>query len=152
MFTDVVGFSSLTQRDEVLAMILLEEHRNIVRRFVPKHNGKEIKTTGDGFLVEFASALEAVRCAYGIQQALHELNSERPREKQISLRIGIHLGDIIQSNGDVFGDSVNVASRIEPLATAGGICVSEQIYDQVRNKLEFPLESLGKRELKNIES
>ena len=151
MFTDVVGYSSLTQKDEALAMNLLEEHRKLVRRFVLMHNGREVKTIGDGFLLEFASALEAVRCAFDIQESLHELAPDQMALKQIKLRIGIHLGDIIQSRSDVFGDSINIASRIEPLSPPGGICVSEQVYDQIRNKFEFPLASLGKQKLKNIE-
>lgn len=150
MFSDMVGYTSLSERNESLAMELLEEHRKLIRPFFPKHNGREIKTIGDAFLVEFASALEAVRCAFDIQQSLHELNASRPMEKKIQLRIGIHLGDVIHSQNDVYGDAVNVASRIEPLAQTGGICVSQQVYDHIRNKTEFPLTSLGKKELKNV--
>lgn len=150
MFTDIVGYTSLSERNESLALRLLEEHRKLLRPFFPRHNGREIKTMGDAFLVEFASALEAVRCAFDIQQSLHELNSSRPTEKKIELRIGIHLGDIIHRENDVYGDAVNVASRIEPVARPGGICVSEQVYDHIRNKIEFPLTSVGKKELKNV--
>ena len=106
MFTDIVGYTALTQRDEALAMQLLEEHRSLVRPFFSKHRGKEVKTIGDAFLVEFGSALEAVRCAYGIQQYLHELNNKRPSDKKVQLRIGVHFGDIIHSQGDVYGDAV----------------------------------------------
>jgi adenylate cyclase len=150
MFTDMVGYTSLSERNEALAMELLEEHRKIVRPFFPKHNGREVKTIGDAFLVEFASAVEAVRCAFEIQQSMHEMNSDRPPEKQIRLRVGVHVGDVIHSKKDVYGDAVNVASRIEHLATPGGICVSEQVYDHVKNKFEFPLSSLGKKELRNV--
>ncbi len=150
MFTDIAGYTSLAQRDEVLAIRLLEEHRALVRPSFPKHGGREVKTIGDAFLVEFDSALEAVRCAYDVQQSLHELNQGRPADRKIEVRVGIHLGDVIRSQNDIYGDAVNVASRIEPLAVPGGICISEQVHDQVKNKLEFPLASLGRMSLKNV--
>ncbi|HKW05416.1 MAG TPA: adenylate/guanylate cyclase domain-containing protein [Nitrososphaerales archaeon] len=150
MFTDLVGYTSITQRDESFAMDLLAEQRNIVRPFLPRHSGREIKTIGDAFLVEFESSLEAARCAFDIQQSLQELNSSRPVERRILIRIGIHLGDVIHTQSDVYGDAVNVASRIEPLAPPGGVCLSEQVYDQIKNKFEFPLSSLGRKELKNV--
>lgn len=150
MFTDVVGYTSLTQKDESLAMELLGEQSSVIQPFLPRHGGKQIKTIGDAFLVEFDSALEAARCAFDIQQSLHELNSSRPVERKILLRIGIHLGDVIHMNNDVFGDAVNIASRIEPLAAPGGVCVSAQVYDQIKNKFEFSLTSLGRMKLKNV--
>jgi len=151
MFTDMVGYTALSQKNEALAMQLLEEHRNLARQFFPKHNGREVKTIGDAFLVEFTSALEAVRCAFAIQESLHELNSDRAAERKILLRIGVHLGDVIHSKNDIYGDAVNVASRIEPLAKPGGICVTHQVYDSIRNKFEFPFVEIGEKMLKNVQ-
>ncbi len=150
MFTDMVGYSALTQRNESLAISLLEEHRKVVRQFLTNHKGREIDTTGDGFLIEFASALDAVRCAVGIQSMFKEMNAQRPDEENIWIRIGIHLGDVIHTGRLVMGDAVNVAARIEPLAPAGGICVTAQVYASVLNKVEDLFESMGMPELKNI--
>ena len=152
MFTDMVGYSALSQRNEALALELLEEHRGVLRGLFPKHQGTEIKTTGDGFLVEFASALAAVRCAVEIQQALAERNQAQPAERQVRIRIGIHLGDVVRSAGDVHGDGVNIAARIEPLAEPGGICISNSVYDQIENKVEHALVRLSRPELKNIQT
>ena len=150
MFTDMVGYTALTRRDEAGALRVLDEQRDLIRPLFPKHSGKEVKTIGDAFLVEFGSALEATRCAFEIQQALHERNSGLPIEKWVQLRIGIHLGDVVHSEDDVYGDAINVASRIEPLAEPGGVCVSNEVREQVRNKFDFPLQSLGKKDLKNV--
>ena len=133
MFTDMVGYTSLSQRNESMALQMLGEHREVVRPLISRNHGREVKTIGDAFLVEFSSALEAVRCAFDIQRALHEFNSDRSVERKVLLRIGVHEGDVVRSQEDVYGDAVNVASRLEPLAEPGGICVSEQVYDYVRN-------------------
>ncbi|HYB03116.1 MAG TPA: adenylate/guanylate cyclase domain-containing protein, partial [Nitrososphaerales archaeon] len=153
MFTDIVGYTSLTESDEDLALKLLDEHRRIVRPLISSHNGKEVKTMGDAFLVEFGSAVESTRCAFEIQQALHKFNANRKPLERILLRIGIHLGDVIHSGEDVYGDAVNVASRIEGLSEPGGICISRQVYDSVRNKIrDARFESLGLRQLKNVKN
>ncbi|HZW85760.1 MAG TPA: adenylate/guanylate cyclase domain-containing protein, partial [Nitrososphaerales archaeon] len=150
MFTDIVGYTALTESNESLAMDLLREHREIVRPILQEHSGREIKTIGDAFLVEFSSALEAVKCAFEVQQAMHSSNASRPKERQVMLRIGIHLGDVIEDRGDVLGDAVNIASRIEPLAPPGGISVTEQVYAQVKNKLPYGFTALGQRQVKNV--
>lgn len=150
MFTDMVGYSSLTQEDEALALELLEEHRQILRPFFPKSGGREVETIGDAFFVEFSSALEAVKCAVDIQKTLWERNRDLPDKRHIKIRIGIHLGDIVRIGDNVLGDEVNIAARIEPLAQTGGISVSEDIARQVQNKLEFTLKKIEIKELKNI--
>src|SRR5215469_1021056 len=150
MFTDMVGYSTLSQRDDKLALELLEEHRGILRKIFPDFNGTEIKTIGDGFLVEFNSALEAAQCAIAIQRALAKRNADAPAERQLQVRIGIHIGDVIHRGGDVYGDGVNIASRIEQLAGAGGICVSMDVERQIRNAVETRFEKLAPTELKNI--
>jgi TolB-like protein/class 3 adenylate cyclase/Tfp pilus assembly protein PilF len=150
MFTDMVGYSTLAQRDDKLALELLEEHRQLLREIFPRFNGTEIKTIGDAFLIEFHSALEAAQCAIEIQRTLAKRNHDVTAERRIEIRIGIHIGDVVHRGGDVYGDGVNIASRIEPLAGAGGICVSMDVERQIRNALEARLEKLAPTELKNI--
>src|SRR5438876_4634938 len=150
MFTDMVGYSALSQRDDKLALELLEEHRAVLRQICPRFHGVEIKTIGDAFLVEFQSALEAAQCAIEIQRALAKRNADAPAERQIQVRIGIHIGDVVHRGDDVYGDGVNIASRIDQLAGAGGICVSTDVERQIRNALETRIEKLAPTELKNI--
>jgi adenylate cyclase len=152
MFTDMVGFTAMAQRDERGAVRLLEEHRSLLRPFFAEHGGRVIKTIGDGFLVEFPSAVESVICAQKIQDAFDRRNASVDASQRIELRIGVHVGDILGQGDDIVGDAVNVASRIEPLAAPGGVCVSEQVLDQIRNKLPADWEQLAAPDLKNVEA
>ena len=148
MYTDIVGYTSLTQKDESSTLQALEKHRSLLRPFFMSHGGREIKTVGDAFLVEFPSALDAVLCAAAIQQMMHD--RKVARGEQLSLRIGVHLGDVVESESDILGDAVNIASRVYPLAEPGGICISDEAYKQVRNKSELQFVSLGEKPLKNV--
>ncbi len=152
MFTDMAGYTTLGQRNESLSLALVEEQRKLIRPILTRHNGREVKTMGDAFLVEFPSALDAVRCGYDIQRATREFNISMPPEKRINLRVGVHLGDVVESQGDISGDAVNVASRVESLAENGAVCLTRQVYDHVQNKFELPFKSLGLKSLKNVSS
>ncbi|MCI4372046.1 MAG: adenylate/guanylate cyclase domain-containing protein [Thermoplasmata archaeon] len=151
MFTDIVGFTALAQTSESDALRLLERHNQLLRPFFLRFRGREVKTMGDSFLVEFESALEATTCAVEIQRSLRSAVPGLPDRERIRIRIGIHLGDVVSSNGDVFGDAVNIASRIEPLAEPGGICVSGPVYDQVQNKVDLRFDRVDAPELKNVQ-
>ena len=148
MFTDIVGYTAMTQEDESRALDLLKRHREVFRPIIAKHGGTEVKTMGDAFLVEFSSALAAIQCAAEIESTLRRNRDDN--SENFRVRIGIHVGDVIHEGGDVYGDAVNIASRIEPLAEGGGTCISQQVFDQVRNKTAFRFQKLELRELKNI--
>ena len=150
MFTDMVGYTALGQKNESLSLALVNEQRKLIRPILNRHDGREVKTMGDAFLVEFPSALNAVRCAYDIQRTAREYNISLPEERRVHLRVGVHLGDVLDSQGDISGDAVNVASRINYLADDGGVCLTRQVYDHVQNKFELPLKSLGPQSLKNV--
>jgi TolB-like protein/class 3 adenylate cyclase/Flp pilus assembly protein TadD len=151
MFTDMVGYSALSQRDEALALELLDEHRGLLRKAFARHGGREIEAVGDGFFIEFPSALAATHCAADIQGLLHQRNAAHPPERSILVRIGLHLGDVVVQGDRVHGDGVNIASRIEKLAQPGGVCLSEDVARQIQNKIELQLRKLGRPELKNID-
>jgi adenylate cyclase len=151
MFTDTVGYTASTQRDESRTLALLEEQQQIVRPVVVSHRGHEIKSTGDGFLVEFGSALDATRCAVDIQRKLHDRGNGTDGVP-IRIRIGIHLGDVVQRGQDILGDAVNIAARVEPAAESGGVCVTSAVRDQVWNKIPERLEKLGPTALKGVQS
>ena len=149
MFTDIAGYTVLGQKNESLALETLERHRDLLRPIFSKHRGREVKTIGDAFLVEFESALEATLCAIDIQSSIHSLNLERGGKLQV--RIGIHVGDVVHQGDDVLGDAVNVASRIYPLAEPGGVCISEQVHAHVKSKVSYPVVKLEARALKNVQ-
>ena len=149
---DVVGFSRLTGADEDRTLARLRALRSdLIDPTIAVHSGRVIKRTGDGALVEFRSVVDAVRCAIEVQTAMIERNAGLPPERRIELRIGIHLGDIVEeSDGDLMGDGVNIAARLEGVAAPGAICLSEDAYRQVRSRLDFAISDLGETALKNI--
>src|SRR5687768_4630851 len=150
MFTDMVGFTALAQRDETLAMQLLDEQRKLIRAYLAEYRGREVETIGDGFFVEFASSLDAVNCAVAIQSALKDWNEQYPAENRALIRIGIHLGDVLHRGREVSGDAVNIASRIEAMAPPGGVCITAQVHASVVNKVAYQFETMGIPELKNV--
>src|SRR5438477_6319293 len=148
---DVAGYSRLMGADEEGTLAALKAHRRAV--LDPKtteHRGRIVKTTGDGLLVEFASVVDAVRCAVDIQREMAERNAGVAAEQRIEFRIGLNVGDIIIDDKDIYGDGVNIAARLEGLAAPGGICVSRVVRDQVRDKLDFSFEDMGEQQVKNI--
>ncbi len=150
MFTDTVGFTAATQANEGSSLELLRQQSELIRPLLAVHQGREIKSTGDGFLVEFDSALKAVQCAVSIQRRIYERNSEGGFVP-IQIRIGVHLGDVVQKGSDILGDAVNLAARIEPLAEPGGICVSGAVHEQVRGKIPDRFERLEPKQLKGVQ-
>jgi len=150
MFTDIVGYSAIMNRNESAAIELLENHKKITKPIVDTYNGKILKPQGDGFMIEFSSVVDAVRCAMGIQKEISHYNSDKQEDEKISLRIGIHMGDLLIKDNDIYGNDVNIASRIEKLADPGGIYISQTVYDQIKNKVEIETLDLGETELKNI--
>ncbi|MGA7924183.1 MAG: tetratricopeptide repeat protein [Thermoplasmata archaeon] len=150
MFTDLVGYSAMAQADETAALAVLERHNRLIRPNFEKFRGREIKTVGDAFLVEFESALDAVRSALEIQRSLAEYNTSSTDSWKIRVRIGIHVGDVVEVDGDVLGDAVNIASRIQSVADPGGISITQQVYDQVQNKIPTQFMKLPPVALKNI--
>ena len=148
---DVAGYSRLMGADEEGTHERLRAHlRDLIEPKIAEHRGRVVKNTGDGFLAEFASVVDAVRCAAEIQRGMSERNGGAAPQERIEFRIGINLGDVIVEEHDIFGDGVNVAARLEALAEPGGICVSRVVRDQVRDKLDFAFEDLGEQQVKNI--
>ena len=151
MFTDIVGFSRQMGADEARMLRLLDVHNQLIQQAVTTHHGTVIKTVGDAFLVDFPSVVHAVQCAQQIQGQLQAAQCRESRNEQIHVRIGIHSGDIVQRDGDVFGDGVNIASRLQSLADPDTICISQKVYEEVAKKFDLgTVVSLGRPKLKNI--
>src|ERR1700756_1721721 len=148
---DVAGYSRLRGADEEGTLERLKAlRRELVDPKIAEHHGRIVKTTGDGLLVEFASVVDAVRCAVEVQQAMPERDTGVEADNRIELRIGINLGDVIVEGDDLYGDGVNIAARIEALADGGSVFVSNTVHDHVRDRLPFVFENLGEQEVKNI--
>jgi TolB-like protein/class 3 adenylate cyclase/Flp pilus assembly protein TadD len=148
---DVVGYSRLMEADEVGALGALKGHRDeLINPKIADHHGNIVKLMGDGALVEFASVVDAVECALAIQRGMAERNAEVTKASRIDLRIGVHLGDVIVEEKDIYGDGVNVAARLEGLSEPGGICISRQAFDQIETKLDLRYEDLGDQRVKNL--
>lgn len=150
MDIDVVGFSTMSARDEEHALALLGARMATAQGLVKHHRGRVFKLTGDGLLAEFASPVEAVRAALEIQEAMRAANEQVGPDDQLVLRVGVNLGDVVESGDDLMGDAVNVAARLESIARPGGICVSAAVYEQIEGKLTLGAEDLGEQHVKNI--
>jgi len=148
---DMVGYSRLIEADEEGTLARQRAHfKELIVPAIAEHRGRIVKTTGDGLLAEFPSAVDAVICAAGVQRGMSGREAEAPKDRRIVFRIGINVGDIVHEEGDIYGDGVNVAARIEPLAESGGICISEGVFNAVRNKVQLGFEDVGPQKLKNI--
>ena len=148
---DVAGYSRLMGADEEGTLERLNAlRRDLVDPKIAQHHGRIVKTTGDGMLVEFPSVVDAVRCAVEIQEGMTERNAEVQEARRIEFRIGINLGDVIVEGDDLYGDGVNIAARVEALADAGGVFVSNTVHDHVRDRLPYVFEDLGEQQVKNI--
>jgi TolB-like protein/class 3 adenylate cyclase len=148
---DVAGYSRLMGIDEEGTLARLKAHRReLVDPKIAEHRGRIVKTTGDGMLAEFASVVDALRCAVDMQRGIAERNVEVPSDRRIEFRVGINLGDIIIDGDDIYGDGVNVAARLESLAEPGGLCISRKVRDEVRDKLDLAFEDIGEQQVKNI--
>ncbi len=151
MAADVAGYSRLMGADEEGTLAHLKSFRKtLVDPKIVEHRGHIVKTTGDGMLVEFASAVDAARCAAEIQRGMAEQNSDAPQDNRIKFRIGVHVGDIISDDNDIFGDGVNIAARLEGIAEPGGVCISDDAHRQIRGKIDIAFEDMGSQTLKNI--
>ena len=148
---DVQGYSRLMEADEEGTLATLTQYRNAMARLIEAHGGRVVNTWGDGLIAEFPSVVESVRTAIDVQNELAGHNAARPAETRMFFRIGINLGDVIAEGDDIYGDGVNIAARLQTSAPAGGIVISNTVYDQVRNKMSVGFEFLGDLDVKNIE-
>ncbi|WP_457093968.1 adenylate/guanylate cyclase domain-containing protein [Microvirga sp. P5_D2] len=148
---DVAGYSRLMGQDEAGTLQALTTHREVMDRLIADHGGRIANTAGDSVLAEFASAVDAVRCAAQVQEALASANQDRPEEKRLQFRIGVHVGDVMVRAGDLLGDGVNIAARLESIAAPGAICISDAAYGYVRKAISLPFADLGPQTLKNID-
>jgi TolB-like protein len=148
---DVAGYSRLTSLDEEGTHAQLQDHfSSLVNPKIAEHRGRIVKNTGDGLLAEFSSVVDAVRCAVEVQRGMAERNADMPQERRIEFRIGINVGDVMLDRGDIFGEGVNVAVRLEGIAEAGGICIAERVLEDTQGKVDFVFEDAGEQRLKNI--
>src|SRR5512136_2023845 len=147
---DVKGYGRLMGEDEEWTVRTLSAYREIMRGLIQQHRGRVVDAPGDNVLAEFASVVDAVQCAVEIQQVLRAKNAMLPENRRMEFRIGINLGDVIEEGEQIYGDGVNIAARLEGLAEAGGICISESAYQQIENKLPLRYEYLGEHQVKNI--
>jgi len=144
MFTDMKGFSKEVGKNETVTLRKLWRYEKAIKEIIKEHDGRVVKTIGDAMMGDFDSAVNAVNCAIAIQKFL--------KKEDMTLRIGIHLGDVVHKGGDIFGDGVNIASRIESITAPGEIYISEEVYRQVKGKISAEFEDLGRKKLKNIET
>lgn len=147
---DVYGYSRLMEADEAGTLETLRRYRTSIARLVERHDGRIVNTWGDAVIAEFASVVEAVQCAVEIQQEISNQDSDPPHAQPMRFRIGINLGDVMVDGSDIYGDGVNIASRLQELAEPGGVVISSSVYDQVHNKLSVGFDCLGQRPMKNI--
>jgi adenylate cyclase len=147
---DIAGYSRLMGADEVGTVQALREHRSAADPLIAQQGGRVVKTTGDGLLIEFGSVVGAVECALGLQGLAEERNAGTPSERRMDWRIGVHLGDVLIEGEDILGEGVNIAARLEGIAEPGGICISDDVFRQVRGKVEAEFADLGEQSLKNI--
>ncbi len=148
MFTDIVGYSKMMEQDESATLSYLKFHKLLIYLEVEKHAGSVVKTVGDAFLADFPSAVNAVKCAVTIQRRLQEYNQTKSETRQV--RIGIHIGDVVTADNDIFGDAVNIASRLQAIAHPGGVCISEDVHHQIKYMKEYDPIPLGPQVLKNV--